>query len=70
MADHRELTYSLPGVSCGHCVAAIREELERVAGVESVDVSLEDKRVTVRGTGVEDGVVRAAIEEAGYEVAP
>ena len=62
-------TYTVPGMSCGHCVVAVSEEVERVPGVESVDVDLETKRVTVRGRGVEDGAVRAAIDEAGYEAA-
>ena len=61
------LTYSVPGVSCGHCRAAIAEEVSQVAGVESVDVDLEAKVVTV--VGGEDAAVRAAIDEAGYDVA-
>jgi copper chaperone CopZ len=64
-----ELTYSVPGVSCGHCRAAITEEVSSVAGVESVDVDLDDKRVTVRGDGLDDAAVRAAIDEAGYDIA-
>jgi copper ion binding protein len=60
--------YEVPDVSCEHCVRAIREEVGSVAGVAAVDVDLEAKRVTVRGDA-EDGPVRAAIEEAGYEVA-
>jgi copper chaperone len=62
-------TYTVPGMSCGHCVVAVRQEVERVAGVESVDVELETKEVTVRGRGFDDGDVRAAIDEAGYEAA-
>jgi copper chaperone len=64
-----ELTYTVPGISCGHCRTAIAEEVAAVAGVESVDVDLDSKRVTVRGTDVDDGAVRTAIDEAGYEVA-
>ena len=60
-------TYTVPGMSCGHCVVAVSEEVERVTGVESVDVELETKRVTVRGRGIDNGAVRAAIDEAGYE---
>lgn len=61
-------TYSVPGVSCGHCRAAISAEVGRVEGVESVDVDLETKTVTVRGDASRDAVV-AAIDEAGYDVA-
>ena len=63
------LTYTVPGMSCGHCQAAITEEVEQVAGVTGVAVDLDSKVVTVTGTGVEDAAVRAAIDEAGYEVA-
>ena len=69
MASETELTYSVPGVSCDHCVVAVSEEVGRVAGVESVVVDLDSKRVTVRGEALDDGTVRAAIDEAGYDVA-
>jgi copper ion binding protein len=62
-------SYSVPDVSCEHCVAAITEEVGRVAGVASVEVALDAKRVTVRGEPVDDAAVRAAIDEAGYDVA-
>jgi len=61
-------TYTVPGASCGHCSAAISAQLERVAGVEGVDVDLETKTVTVRGNASREDVV-AAIDEAGYDVA-
>jgi copper chaperone len=64
-----ELTYSVPGVSCAHCEAAITQEVEQVAGVSSVEVDLDAKTVVVRGDALDDGAVRAAIDEAGYEVA-
>jgi copper chaperone CopZ len=62
-------TYSVPGMHCGHCKAAVTRELEAVAGVESVDVDLERKHVTITGRGLDDGALRAAIDEAGYEAA-
>jgi copper chaperone len=64
-----ELSYSVPGVSCEHCVAAVTEEVGQVTGVESVVVDLERKRVRVKGDSVDDGAVRAAIDEAGYDIA-
>jgi copper ion binding protein len=64
-----ELSYSVPGMSCAHCEAAIAAEVSQVAGVASVDVDLEDKRVVVRGDGLSDDAIRAAIDEAGYEAA-
>jgi copper chaperone len=64
-----QLTYFVPGVSCGHCSAAITAEVEKLAGVSSVDVDLEAKRVAVAGAELDDDAVRAAIDEAGYDVA-
>ena len=69
MTSDDELNYSVPGVSCGHCVSAVTGEVEQVAGVESVVVDLERKRVTVKGQSLDDRAVRAAIDEAGYDIA-
>ena len=65
--EAQQLVYTVPGVSCAHCRAAITEEVAPLAGVESVDVDLDAKRVAVRGAGLDDAAIRAAIEEAGYE---
>ena len=62
-------TYVVPGMSCEHCRVAVTEEVSKVANVESVQVDLTAKRVTVAGEGFDDGAVRAAIDEAGYDVA-
>ena len=64
-----EFTYQVSGMHCAHCEAAVEEELGKVAGVETVDVDLETKRVVVRGHGLEDAQLRAAIVDAGYEAA-
>lgn len=63
------ITYSVPDVSCAHCEAAITSEVSTVAGVESVDVDLDTKTVTVRGEPLDEQAIIAAIDEAGYEVA-
>ena len=63
------LTYTVPGMSCGHCRAAVSTEVSQVAGVDQVDVDLETKVVTVTGEGIADADVRAAIDDAGYDVA-
>jgi copper chaperone len=62
-------TYSVPGVHCGHCEAAVKRELEAIEGVESVAVDLETRLVSVSGTDLDDAVLKAAIDEAGFEVA-
>ena len=63
------ISYTVPGIHCAHCKAAVSEELAGVAGVESVDVDLDSKRVTVSGSELSDEALRAAIAEAGYEAA-
>jgi len=64
-----EMTYTVSGMSCGHCKAAVEEEVGRVPGVESVAADLDSKLVVVRGEGLEDEALRAAIDEAGYDAA-
>jgi copper chaperone len=62
-------SYTVSGMTCGHCVAAVTEEVGRVAGVSDVTVDLDSGRLTLAAEpGVDDGAVRAAVEEAGYEV--
>ena len=63
------LNYSVPGLSCEHCRSAVTAEVARLPGVSDVDVNLDAKRVQVAGSGLNDAVVRAAIDEAGYDVA-
>jgi copper chaperone len=62
-------TYMVPGIHCDHCKAAVTRELESVDGVQSVAVDLDSKLVSVTGRGLDDAALRAAIDEAGYEVA-
>jgi copper chaperone len=64
-----EIRYSVPAISCGHCVAAISGEVGQVPGVGEVAVDVDAKLVTVRGNGLDDAALRAAIDEAGYDVA-
>jgi copper chaperone CopZ len=61
--------YTVPGMSCSHCEAAVRDEVSALEGVESVTVDLASKLVEVRGEALDDGAIRVAIEEAGYEAA-
>ncbi len=61
-------TYTVTGMTCGHCVASVTEEVTAVAGVDDVTVDLESGLLTVTGTA-SDEAVKAAVEEAGYQVA-
>ena len=54
-------------MTCGHCVAAVNEEVAKVPGVRAVEVALPG-RLTVDGDGFTDATVRAAVDEAGYAV--
>ena len=65
-----EVRYSVPAISCDHCVNAITGEVGRVPGVSEVTVDLGAKVVTVRGKDLDDSALRAAIDEAGYDLAP
>ncbi len=61
-------TYQVAGMSCQHCVNAVQGGVGKLAGVSSVDVDLSQGAVTVSGDGLDDTAIRAAIDEAGYEV--
>lgn len=61
-------TYRVQGMTCGHCRAAVLEEVEAIPGVRAADVNLEAGTLTVQGADVTEAAVRAAVEEAGYEV--
>ena len=63
-------TYTVSGMTCGHCVASVTEEVQEVSGVETVDVVLETGQLTVTSAEpVEETAIRAAVEEAGYQLA-
>ena len=63
-------TFTVVGMTCGHCVNAVTEEVSQVAGVSAVDVDLASGGLTVTSDApVDETAVRAAVEEAGYEVA-
>ena len=61
-------TYSVPGMTCGHCQSAIETEVAKVAGVTAVAVDLDTKTVKVDGEAV-DAEIRLAIDEAGFDIA-
>jgi copper chaperone len=62
-------SYAVEGMSCDHCVSAVSTEVGRIDGVTGVDVDLSTGVVTVTSTTpLDDETVRAAIDEAGYEL--
>jgi len=64
-----EKTYTVEGMTCGHCELSVREEVEELAGVESAQADRATGRLVVRGEQVDDEAVREAVEAAGYRVA-
>lgn len=63
-------TYTVTGMTCGHCVQSVTEEITEVSGVTEVQVDLASGQVTVTSDApVEPATIRAAVEEAGYQVA-
>ena len=62
-------TFTVQGMTCGHCVSSVTEEVQEIPGVERVDVVLETGAVTVTSSQpLDDSAVRAAVEEAGYQL--
>ena len=62
------LTFTVPGMTCGHCEAAVKGEVGKVAGVADVAVDLDTKIVTVEGDQLDSAAIVAALDEAGFEV--
>lgn len=63
-------TYTVVGMTCGHCVSSVSAEVGRIDGVTSIDVDLASGAVTVAsGKPLDRDTVRAAVEEAGYQLA-
>ncbi|MCC5578090.1 heavy-metal-associated domain-containing protein [Microtetraspora sp. AC03309] len=69
IADDATRVYAVNGMTCGHCVSSVSGEIGKIAGVTGVAVDLPTGAVTVSGAGFSDEEIRAAVEEAGYELA-
>ena len=62
-------TYTVTGMTCGHCVQAVTGELTALPGVDTVQIDLGSGAVTVTSAApLADDAVRAAVDEAGYEL--
>jgi copper ion binding protein len=67
-AGESAASYTVVGMTCNHCVDAVTEEVGSLPGVSEVNVDLDSGALTVRGD-VDASAVRAAVEEAGYQLA-
>jgi copper chaperone CopZ len=64
-----QTTYVVKGMTCGHCASAVTEEVSQLPGVENVDVDVAGGRAVVTSADALDlDAVRAAVDEAGYEL--
>ena len=65
-------TYTVTGMTCGHCVSSVTEEITALPGVQDVQIELNpgsESRVTVTSDApLADEAVRGAVDEAGYEL--
>ena len=62
-------TYTVEGMTCGHCVASVTEEVKQIPGVTDVDVDLPTGAVTVTSDAdLDTAAMKAAVEEAGFEL--
>jgi copper chaperone CopZ len=60
-------TYTVTGMTCGHCVNAVQSEVSQIPGVTGVEVDLASGAVTVTSeVALDEAAVRAAVDEAGY----
>ncbi|HSZ04623.1 MAG TPA: heavy-metal-associated domain-containing protein [Solirubrobacteraceae bacterium] len=62
-------TYSVTGMSCGHCAQAVAAEVRALPGVSGVDVDLASGALLVSGANVDVETVRIAVQAAGYGLA-
>ncbi len=61
------ITFTVAGMTCGHCEAAVKEEIGKLDGITRVDVDLATKAVVVDGEALDQGAIFAAVDEAGFE---
>ena len=61
-------TFTVSGMTCGHCKSSVVTEVLQVPGVRAVDVDLDSGVLTVRGEA-DDAAIRKAVDEAGFAVA-
>jgi len=69
MSTTSERTYTVEGMTCGHCELSVREAVEELAGVESAQADRKTGRLSVAGAAIDDVAVREAVEATGYRVA-
>ncbi len=68
--ERRIEQFAIDGMSCGHCVAAVRRALERLAGVEVDEVAIGHVRLSYDPRRADRAAIEAAVAGEGYQVLP
>ena len=69
MATQTTTDYTVTGMTCGHCVASVREEIGEIPGVTGVDVTLDTGAVRVTSDReIDRSQIAAAVAAAGYKL--
>ncbi len=56
------------GMSCEHCVRAVKQAIEKIDGVKSVKVNLKKGNAVIKGENINIEAVKKAVAEAGYSI--
>jgi len=59
-------SYTVDGMTCGHCRKSVIDQVLQVQGVKGADVDLDSRQLTVAGESFDDSAIQAAVDEAGY----
>ena len=59
--------YSIEGVKCGGCAAAVKERLSKLDNVDNVEVNIQDKNIVVEGAASKEDI-QAALSDTNYKI--
>lgn len=62
-----EIIYNIEGVKCGGCVAVVKEKLNDIEGIETVEVDISKKKLIVVGTADKD-VLQKALSDTKFKI--
>jgi copper chaperone len=60
--------YTVAGMTCSHCVKAVRDATAALPGVRNVEIELPSGRMSVTASGLENHAIRDAVADAGYRI--
>ena len=59
--------YSIEGVKCGGCVAAVKEKLSKLDNVDNIEINIQEKTIEVEGN-VSKEELQAALSDTNYKI--